>query len=138
MINIKKTHLTRRQFEVLKLRRAGKSLAEIAKEFGTSRSNVSRISKIAERNVEKAKNTLKLAQTIEWPIRVDARAGANIYQASENVFKRADEKGIKIANNYAELVRLITTTLERKGIKRRKALRSFTVVVSSEGKVEVI
>ncbi|MEM2908062.1 MAG: Tfx family DNA-binding protein [Candidatus Hadarchaeales archaeon] len=138
MIDIERTHLTERQFEVLKLRMAGKSLAEIAEILGTTRSNVSRISRMAEQNIERAKNTLKLIQTMEWPIIVHARAGANVYQVSEKVFSRADEKGIKIAHNYAELVRLITETLGRRGIKRRRALRGFTVAVSGDGRVEVI
>ncbi len=138
MIDIRRTHLTERQFEVLKLRMAGKSLAEIAEVLGTTRANVSRISRMAEENIEKARNTLKLVQAIEWPISVRARAGANVYQVSERVFKRADERGIKIAHNYAELVRLITSALGRKGIRRRRALRDFIVLVSGEGRVEVI
>jgi hypothetical protein len=137
MIRMGKTHLTRRQFEVLKLKMEGKSLAEIAEKFGTSRSNISRITRIAEGNVEKARNTLKLIETIEWPIRINVRTGANVYQISEKVFKRADEKGIKIAYNYPELVRLITETLGRKGIRRRRILRSFTIAVSVRGKVEI-
>jgi Tfx family DNA-binding protein len=138
MIDIKRTHLTERQFEVLKLRMAGKSLAEIAEALGTTRANVSRISRMAEENIEKARNTLKLVQAMEWPISVYARAGANVYQISERVFRRADEKGIKIAHNYAELVRMITTALGRKGIRRRRALRDLTVLVSGDGRVEVI
>jgi hypothetical protein len=88
--------------------------------------------------VEKARNTLKLIGTVKWPVRVDARVGANVYEVSERVFRRADERGIKIAHNYAELVRLITETLGRKNIKRRKVLRNFTVVISGEGRVEII
>jgi Tfx family DNA-binding protein len=138
MINIKKTHLTKRQLEVLKSRKEGKSLAQIAKELGTSRSNVSRIAKIAERNVERARNTLKLMEVIEWPIKIDVRAGSNVYSVSEQVFREADEKGIKIVRNYSELVKLITETLGRKNLKRRKVLTDFSIVVSKEGRVEIL
>ncbi|MDI6819604.1 MAG: Tfx family DNA-binding protein [Candidatus Hodarchaeaceae archaeon] len=138
MVNIKETHLTRRQFEVLKRRREGKSLTQIAEELGTSRSNVSRIIKIAERNVERARNTLKLIGTIEWPIKIDVRAGSNVYSVSEQVFRKADERGIKITRNYSELTRLITETLGRKNLKRRKALTDFGIMVSKEGKVEIL
>jgi hypothetical protein len=138
MVNIKETHLTRRQFEVLKRRREGRSLAEIAEELHTSRSNVSSIAKIAEQNVEKAKNTLKLIETFEWPIKVDVQVGANIYDVSEKVFRKADEKRIKISRNYSELVRLITETLGGRNLKRRKALKDFCVMVSGEGEVEVL
>ena len=137
MVNIKETHLTKRQFALLKRRREGKSLTEIAKELGTSRSNVSRIIKIAERNVERARNTLKLIETIKWPIKIDVKAGPNIYEVSEGVFRKADEKGIKVSHNYSEVVRLITETLGWENLRRRKALKSFSIVVSREGRIRV-
>ena len=138
MVNIKETHLTKKQFKVLGMRMAGKSLAEIAKEIHTSRSNVSSIAKTAELNVKKARNTLKLSETIGWPVKIDAKAGSNVYEVSERVFRIADQRRIKVSRNYSELVRLITETLGRKNLKRRKALRDFTVTVSKEGKVEVL
>jgi len=138
MVNIEETHLTQRQFEVLRLRIEGKSLTEIARELKTSRSNVSRVAKIAERNIERAKNTLKLIGTIEWPIKIDVKEGSNVYSASEEVFRKADEKGVGITRNYAELLRLITETLGRKNLKGRNALRDFSIMVSKEGKVEVL
>jgi Tfx family DNA-binding protein len=138
MVNIEETHLTQRQFEVLRSRIEGKSLTEIARGLKTSRSNVSRVAKIAERNIERAKNTLKLIGTIEWPIKIDVTEGSNVYSASEEVFRKADEKGVRITRNYAELVRLITETLGRENLKGRNALRDFSIMVSKEGKVEVL
>jgi len=138
MVNIEETHLTQRQFEVLRLKIEGKSLTEIARELKTSRSNVSRVAKIAERNIERAKNTLKLIGTIEWPIKIDVKEGSNVYSASEEVFRKADEKGVRITRNYAELVRLITETLGRKNLKGRNALKDFSIMVSKDGKVEVL
>jgi len=116
----------------------GKSLSEIAKTIGTSRSNVSRLAKVAESNVERAKNTLKLLSTIKWPVRVEAKAGSNVYEISEMIFKEADRDGIRISQNYAGLVGLITEALGRRNIKRRKAAKNFTVLISGEGKVEVL
>ncbi len=138
MVNIKDTHLTRRQFEVLRMRREGKTLAEIAAKLRTSRSNVSAILKTAGENVDKARNTLKLIETIKWPIKIDVKAGSNIYEVSEEVFSKADEKGIKVSHNYSEVVRLISETLGWENLKRRKALRDFSVMVSKEGMVEVL
>ena len=138
MIDIEKTHLTKRQFEVLKRRMKGMSLTEIAEEIGTTRSNVSRIAKIAELNVERARNTLKLMETIEWPIKIDVKSGTNVYSISEQVFRKADEKGVKVSHNYSEIVRLITEALGRKNIRRRRTLKGFSIAVSKEGKVEVL
>ncbi|GEM_PF-741004 len=138
MVNIKDTHLTKRQFEVLRMRREGRTLAKIAAELRTSRSNVSAILKTAEENIGRARNTLKLIETIKWPIKIDVKAGSNVYEVSERVFSKADRKRIKVSHNYSEVVRLITETLGWKNLKRRKALRDFAVMVSKEGMVEVI
>lgn len=138
MVTIKDTHLTKRQFEVLKMRREGRTLAEIAGKLRTSRSNVSALLRTARENVDKSKNTLKLIETIKWPIKIDVRAGSNVYEVSEMVFRKADEKRIKISHNYSDIVRLITETLGWENLKRRKALRGFSVMVSKEGMVEVL
>lgn len=138
MVNIKDTHLTKRQFEVLKMRREGKALSEIAARLRTSRSNISAILKTAGENINKTRNTLKLIETIKWPVKIDVKAGSNIYEVSERVFNKADEKRIKVSHNYSEIVRLITETLGWENLKRRKALRDFTVMVSKEGMVEVL
>lgn len=138
MVNIKDTHLTKRQFEVLKMRREGKALSEIAARLRTSRSNVSAILKTAGENINKARNTLKLIETIKWPVKIDVKAGSNIYEVSERVFNKADEKRIKVSHNYPEIVRLMTETLGWENLKHRKALRDFTVMVSKEGMVEVL
>ena len=138
MVNTAESYLTEKQFKVLKTRREGKSIGKIAEEFRTSRSNICSIAKTAEHNVEKARNTLKLFDTIEWPIRMVMKSGSNIYDASEKVFKDADKEGIKISHNGSELVRLVSETLGRSNLERRKALRDFTVMVSGEGKVKVL
>lgn len=138
MVAIKDTHLTKRQFEVLKMRREGETLAEIALKLRTSRSNVSAILRTARENVDKARNTLKLIETIKWPIKIDVKAGSNIYEVSERVFRKADEKGIKVSHNYSDVVRQITETLGLEKLKRRKTLRDFIVMVSKEGMVEVL
>lgn len=137
MIDLKMTHLTEKQFEVLKMRIAGKSLSEIAKELHTSRANVSSIAKTAEENIRKSRNTLKLIETIDWPIKIEAKAGSNIYEISEKVFHEADLRKIKISHDYSEIVRIITKVLGSTGLRRRKALKDFIIFVSGDGRVEV-
>ncbi|MEW6593059.1 MAG: Tfx family DNA-binding protein [Candidatus Hadarchaeota archaeon] len=138
MVKAEETHLTKRQFEVLRMKVEGKTLSEISRALGTSRANVSRLARVAEHNIELAKNTLRLVSTIRWPVRVEAKAGSNIYEVSDAVFSKADESRIRISRNYAELVRLITEALGRKNIRRRKATKDFTIFISGEGKVEVL
>lgn len=137
-MDIKRTHLTQRQVQVLESKIQGNSISKIARELGTSRSNVSKLIRTAEDNILRAKNTLKLLETLRWPIKVKASKGANIYEVAERVFKSADRRRIKIARNYAGVVSIITERLGRKGLKRRKALRPFTVMCSTDGKVEVM
>lgn len=137
MIDPKTTHLTEKQLEILKMRIAGKSLSEIAKELHTSRANVSSIAKTAEENIKKSRNTLKLIEMIDWPIKIEAKAGSNIYEISEKVFHEADLKKIKISIDYSEVVRLITKFLGTSGLRRRKALKDFIIFVSGDGRVDV-
>ena len=137
MIDINKTHLTKKQFEILKMKISGKSLSEIAKELHTSRANISAIAKTAEANVKKSKQTLKLMELINWSIKIDVRAGSNVYEISEKVFREADRKKIKISHNYSELVRLITEALGTARLKRRKTLENFSIVVSKDGRFEI-
>lgn len=137
MVNIKNTHLTGRQFKVLRLRMAGKSLSEISKELHTSRSNISSVARTAEENVKKARNTLKLMELLDWPLKMDVKAGSNIYEVSERFFKEADNKRIKISHNYSEIVRLITETLGATNLKQRKTLKDFSIAVSKDGRVEI-
>ncbi|MBS3815162.1 MAG: Tfx family DNA-binding protein [Hadesarchaea archaeon] len=138
MVNTEETHITERQFEVLRKKREGKSLREIADELGTSRSNVSSIAKTAEQNLEKSKNTIKLFKTIEWPIKVDVESGTNIYDVSEVIFEKADKKEIDLSLNYSKLVRIITENLGKENLERRKTLKDFSIMVNEEGKIEVI
>jgi Tfx family DNA-binding protein len=132
------THLTERQVEVLRLELQGKGVSEMAKTLGTSRSNVSRLLRTARENIRRSKNTLKLLETLNWPVRVRARRGAKVYEVAERVFELADRRGIRVAHNYAEVVRLITEFLGRRNLRRRCALRDFTILVSGDGKVEVL
>lgn len=137
MIDIKRTHLTAKQFEILKMKISGKSLSEIAKEQKTSRANISSIAKKAEENIQKSRNTLKLIELINWSIKIDVKKGDNIYEISEKIFREADRKKIKITHNYSELVRLISESLGMTHLKRRKALKDFSVVVSKDGRLEI-
>jgi len=54
------------------------------------------------------------------------------------VFINADEKRIKVSHNYSDVVRLITENLGWENLKRRKALRDFSIFVSKEGMIEVL
>lgn len=138
MVDINKTHLTKRQLEVLVMRNRGLSISKIASELGTTRSNVGALIKKAKRNIEKSRNTLRLIKTLDWPLKVKFSAGTNIYRACEDVFQTADQKKIKISHNYSDLVRKITETLGKEHLRRRRASRSFTVMVSPAGEVEVV
>jgi len=137
MIDIDKTHLTKKQFKVLRMKIAGKSLSEISRELHTSRANISSIAKTAEANVKKSKQTLKLMELINWSIKIDVSAGSNVYEISEKVFEEADKKKIKITHNYSELVRLITESLGAARLKRRKTLEKFSIVISKDGRFEI-
>jgi len=138
MVKIEDTHLTKRQIQVLELRLQGMGVSAIAKKLRTSKSNISRLLKTAEQNVKKSKNTMRLLETLDWPVKINIRKGSNVYEVAEKLFELADKKRIKIARNYAEIVRLISESLGRKNIRRRVALRDLTVMVSADGEIEIL
>lgn len=137
MFNNKETHLTEKQFEVLKKKKTGKSLSEIADELNTSRSNVSHILATAKENVEKAENTLTLIRAFEWPVEIEIEAGSDLYDVSKNIFEKADEENIRINHTGSDLVDLLAEEISDR-IENRKVQVGFSVKISKEGEVEVL
>lgn len=137
MFDYTNTHLTKRQLEVLKRKREGKSVQEIAEELNTSRSNVSHILSSAVENVEKAENTLKFVRTVEWPIRMEFKSGVDLFKISSEIFQKADEGGIHLDFTGSELVGLLGESI-RGLVDNRKTKTGIIVVMSEDGEIEVL
>lgn len=97
--------LTRRQAEVLALRERGVPQREIAERLGTSRANVSSIEASARRNVEKARDTVAVAESLAAPVRVPIAAGTDLFEVPDAVYSACDDIGTKVTHTSAAVVR---------------------------------
>ena len=100
------TFLTPRQIQVLRLRAGGHTQEKIAEMLGTSRENITNIEKKARANIEKARYTIELYESLN-PIRMTVKPGTDIFDIPRQVFKKADSHGVKVLHNSTSLVGLI-------------------------------
>lgn len=98
------TYLTERQIQVLELRARGMTLTQIAEALGVTPSTVSKILKSAEAAVERCRATIELYESITSPpLKVLAKAGSRLEEVVEEVYKRANEEGIKVRMGSLQL-----------------------------------
>lgn len=128
--------LTRRQAEVLILREHGYKQSAIADQLGTSRANVSSIEASARENVEKARETLRFAERISPPVRVEIPPDTDIYTAPEMVFEACDDVGVKVGHNAPELMQIISEAAGDR-VTDRRIQTHLLVNVTTDGTVWV-
>lgn len=128
--------LTDRQVEVLKLKKKGMSQADIARKMKTTRGNICIIEGTANKNIAKAKNTMKLFKALEAPVWVTVPAGKDLYEIPEMIFKEADKKGIKVLIDSAMVIVKIKTELPDK-VHRRVTLDDIDISADELGNVTV-
>ena len=103
--------LTQRQAEVLALREQNYSQREIADQLGTSRANISSVESSARQNVENARETVALAESLAAPVRLRIEPETDIYTIPPLVYEACDETRTKVAHSSAEIVRMIRETV---------------------------
>ena len=132
----KEIFLTDKQIEILKLKKKGMSQADIARKLKTTRGNICIIEGTAQKNIEKAKNTLKLFKTLEAPVWVTIAPGVDIYEAPELLFNEADKKRIKIAVDSAMVLVKIKTEVPDK-VKGRITIDDIDISADESGNITV-
>ena len=132
-----KTFLTKKQIEVLKRRMEGKTLEEIASEFGTTKQNISAIERKARENYQKALNTVKLFRSILAPVVVRARAGMKVDDVVRDLYERCDSVNIHIPYDRFELVMLLRKEIGHR-IRHSLVVEDFEIRVTKEGDVIVM
>jgi len=135
-IETERTILTRRQVEVLVMREFGSTQAAIADHLGTTRENVTGIEHRARENVEKASETLELAEILSAPVRVEIPADTDLYDAPGLVFEACDDAGVKVRQNAPELLKLMMDTAGSE-VDGRQIRTSLGVTVTSDGTVRI-
>lgn len=128
--------LTEKQKEVLKLREKGYTQNEIAKKMGTTRSNISVIEKNARRNIAKSEKTLEIADLLKAPIKFEIDREVNIHDIPRIIFRKADEKNIKIKLSGPELLRKVREKADS-AFKDKKLVGKIKVGISQDGSVNL-
>ncbi len=128
--------LTDKQIEILKLKKKGLSQADIARKLKTTRGNICIIEGTAQKNIEKAKNTLKLFKTLEAPVWVTIASGMDLYEVPAMLFKEADKKRIKVAVDAAMVIVKIKTEVPDK-VRGRITLDDIDISSDEAGNITV-
>lgn len=128
--------LTRRQAEVLALRERGFAQAAVADRIGTSRANVASVEASARRNVDRARETVSVAEALRAPVSVRVEPDADVYEVPERVYDAADEADVDVAASTPELVSAIT---ERAGgaLDGRRVAEPIVVAVTPAGELRI-
>ena len=100
--------LTRPQAEVLVLRERGFTQRAIADARKTSRANISNIEATARENLQKARETVAFADTVQAAVRIEIESGTELIEIPERVYSTCDREGMKVAASAPELLKVIT------------------------------
>ncbi len=131
------THLTERQVRVLELRARGMTLTQIAEVLGVTPSTVSKILKSAEAAVERCRATVALYESITSPpLRILARSGTKLEDVVEEVYRRANEEGIKVRMGSLQLFEYLSNELGDT-VKNGVLINDAEVVITRQGDVKV-
>jgi len=131
----KESFLTEKQIKVLELRAKGYTQEQIAKILGTSRVNVTILEKKAKENVEKARKTIELFESLT-PIKVTIKKDANIFDIPEMIFSEADKHGIEIIYNSTSIIGMVRRSAGDK-IFGNRVIRDFEILILRSGKIIV-
>jgi len=135
-LNTDDTVLTERQAQILKLRGEGMTQNEVAQKLETSTPNVSTIEKRARKNLEKARNTLKLARELEAPLRLTIESDTDLYDVPGRIYEAADELGVKVQQSGPEILRLVHREAGSK-LRDRAVRNPINVSVKNDGQVSI-
>ncbi|MEA3324321.1 MAG: Tfx family DNA-binding protein [Euryarchaeota archaeon] len=135
---VRDTNLTERQMLVLRLRNDGRSQEEIASGLGTTKQNISAIEKMARKNIEQAKNTIKFIKTLDAPVWFEVAVGTRLGDLVGMVYERADSENLCVHVRY-DGVALASRIrdLAEKQIRHRVVVIGFEVGITGNGDVLV-
>ncbi|WP_290596758.1 MULTISPECIES: Tfx family DNA-binding protein [unclassified Archaeoglobus] len=131
------TFLTERQLEVYVRRLKGETLEKIARDLGTTKSNICAIEKSAKRNVERAYNTIKLLESLMYETVVEIHPETDIYDVPGVIYKKGDEMGIKISMSGPVLLKYLVDNCGGK-LRGRKVVGKMRIAISRDGSVVIL
>lgn len=124
--------LTERQLEVYVRRLRGEKLEEIARDLGTSKSNISAIEKKARRKIELAYNTVRLVEQIVDAQIITVHPGTDLYEIPGIIYRKGDEMGIKIRYSGPALIKMLVERCSHK-LRNREVVRQIIIGIKEDG-----
>lgn len=126
--------LTDQQKRVLELRLQGFTQDKVAQLLSTSRANVSIIEKRAHQNIQKARNTLKEWEHIQFPVSISIEPGTDIMDVPRLIFHEADRLRIKVYENTLDIIARLHEAIPE-SIQHRRTVRPLRVHIRKNGEV---
>ena len=128
--------LTRRQAEVLALREAGWTQADIADRFGTSRANVANIESSARENASKARRTVDFLEALHAPVQLELEAYTSLFDIPTAIYSACDEADVKVNSSAVDLVQQVRS--DAGGAVRNNVVEQpIRVLVTENGDVRI-
>lgn len=133
---MKRGLLTKKQFEVLRLRVQGLTQEEIAKRLKTTRVNITIMERRVRQKIEAARETLRLIEKFESPVHVTVKPGTDVFEVPGLVLNVANTKGIHVRENATKIVEMISTKESTK-LDGRRVIEPFDIMITSKGDVHI-
>ncbi len=130
----KESFLTERQLEILGLRFAGHSQAEIARRLGTTRANISATEKTARENIRKAENTLKLSRMLKAAVWIKIEKDTDLNMVPKQIYEKAGDEKIHVNLDTNSLIGMISKECAGK-IKGRRIIAEIEIAITKDGDI---
>jgi len=128
--------LTRRQWNVVKLRATGLTQAQVAKRLHTSRENVTIIEHRAHENLRAAKATLAAIEELSGSREFIIPSGVSIFEATSMILRRADVLRIKVKMDADSI--LASLRAKRRGrIRGHHLIAVVRVKINPDGSLQI-
>ena len=130
------TVLTRKQWQVMRLRATGLTQTQVASRLRTTRENVSIIEHRAHENLRAAKATLEALEQLSDSRQLIIPSGTSVFEATSMILRRGDILRVKLNTNADSILALLRSRC--KGRIRGHHLTSvIRVQINEDGSITI-
>ena len=128
--------LTKIQLDVLRLRMAGLTQEEVAGRLGTTRQNVSLVERRANRNIEKAEETIAAYKRMRIATSITLKPSTHLVDVPRMLIDAADAVGVRISGDFSTVYRELRQSAGDR-IKGPRVISPVEVHILSDGEIFV-
>jgi len=134
MVRVKpvRTVLTKRQWQVLRLRATGLTQAQVAKKLQTTHENISIIEHRAHENLRASKATLHALEHLSESKELIIPSGTSVFEATSMILRRADVLRIKVKMSADSILAVLRTKRKRR-IRGHHLIAAIRVEIDPDG-----